>query len=804
MKKFISLLMVFAVLLASSVLIYPDSPLANFALKANAEASSGTCGENLTWTFNESTGELIISGTGEMWEEPNWPYGLKFVKISDGVTSIGKRAFYNSGIESVTISDSVTSIEYGAFYKCKNLTSVTIPGSVTNIGLQAFSLCQNLTRITVESSNTAYSSDEDGVLFNKSKSELIHYPAKNIKTSYIIPNGVTIIGGGAFIECQNLINVTIPDSVTSIGDNAFIQCFNLKSVIIPDSVTSTGIGTFYACPAMEYIHISSSVTTIDNIILSDADKAKGIESIKTDLENATEEELEEYAKQGVTKETVANWKPTTLICSDSEDSAAKTFAEQNGNEFAVCDGHDTPEILGGQCGDNLTWTFDESTGELVISGTGVMTDWLSYSDVPWHDKCSSIKTVTLENGVTSIGNYAFYDCGGITSATIPDSVTSIGNYAFYDCGGITSVTIPDSVTSIGNRAFSNCYGLTSIEIPDSVISIGNYAFHFCYNLTSIEIPDSATIIGEQAFYVCCGLEYIHIPLTVTSIGNKTIASDSEKAESVENAKTMLENATEEELAEYAKLGVTKEVVATWKPTTLICSDGEDSAAKTFAEQNGNKFRVCDGHDDEDVPEEPTIKPEEPTTKPTEPVTKPEETEPSTTKPTEVPATRPEEPTTKPVVTEPSTTRPEEPTTQPEEPTTKPEVPTTKPEEPTTKPSVPDEPEADEDVIPQPKVSEISYGDKIVLSVDPAKIPKGGRVEWNANNNHFDYTVGDDFSCTIDPVSSGETTFTATVYDADGNAVSTDEQTLTAKAGFFQKIIGFFKKLFNLTKVYTNI
>ncbi|MBQ6863673.1 MAG: leucine-rich repeat protein, partial [Clostridia bacterium] len=118
------------------------------------------------------------------------------------------------------LPDSVTSIGKHAFSDCTSLASVTIPDSVTSIGEYAFCDCDSLTDITVDADNTAYCS-EDGVLFNKSKTELIQYPVGNARTSYTIPDSVTSIGVAAFADCTSLTSVTIPDSVTSIGDWAF-------------------------------------------------------------------------------------------------------------------------------------------------------------------------------------------------------------------------------------------------------------------------------------------------------------------------------------------------------------------------------------------------------------------------------------------------------------------------------------------------------------------------------------------------------------------------------------------------------
>ncbi|MBR5452321.1 MAG: leucine-rich repeat protein [Clostridia bacterium] len=156
---------------------------------------------------------------------------------------------------------------------------------------------------------------------------------------------------------------------------------------------------------------------------------------------------------------------------------------------------------------NLTFTLNDDgesyyVGDCNESANGILTIPSTYNGKP----------------VTSIGNYAFYDCSRLTSITIPDSVTSIGEDAFSHCDFLTSITIPDSVTSIGNWAFSYCSSLTSIVIPNSVTSIGSDAFYNCSRLTSITIPDSVTSIGDEAFYYCKSLKSITIPNSVTSIG----------------------------------------------------------------------------------------------------------------------------------------------------------------------------------------------------------------------------------------------------------------------------------------------
>lgn len=188
----------------------------------------------------------------------------------------------------------------------------------------------------------------------------------------------------------------------------------------------------------------------------------------------------------------------------------------------------------GQCGDNVYWTLDNN-GTLTISGEGTMKDY-SEKESPFYQN-KLIKSVIIENGVTSIGNYIFQYCD-FTSVTIPDSVTSIGDYAFYSCdftsvvipdsvtnigdyafahSDLVSITIPDSVTSLGAGVFWNCLRLVSATIPKSITSIDGL-FSACHELKSIIIPDSVTTIGSSAFWLCENLISITIPSRVTSIG----------------------------------------------------------------------------------------------------------------------------------------------------------------------------------------------------------------------------------------------------------------------------------------------
>ena len=162
--------------------------------------------------------------------------------------------------------------------------------------------------------------------------------------------------------------------------------------------------------------------------------------------------------------------------------------------------------------------FAESGGEWEDSTSPSHKYFLHAREVEEYDY-SPLKSITIPDSVTSIGNRVFFSCNHLTSITIPDSATSIGDGAFSYCDHLTSITVPNSVTSIGDYAFSYCDKLINITISDSITSIGRSAFSGCDKLINITIPDKVTSIGGYVFQGCKSLTSINIPDSVTSIGD---------------------------------------------------------------------------------------------------------------------------------------------------------------------------------------------------------------------------------------------------------------------------------------------
>lgn len=280
-NKFISILL-------AVVLVITLVPVSGMV--ASAETDTGTCGENLIWTFED--GVLTISGTGEMtnfvsgktagWVEKKYKSKIEKLIINEGVTTIGKNAFAaHSKLASVQLPQSLVLINDYAFQLCWELTEFTIPDGVTNIGNSAFNGCKNLrtiqigaglekygnqvfddlnnlSRFVVSSSNNKYSSDTYGVLYDKEKTKLLICPAQINVENYEIPDTVTTINAYAFENCTKLKSIVVGDNVKMISQWAFYGCSNLNEITVPVSVTSIGKGVFADCNKLTDVHYAGT------------------------------------------------------------------------------------------------------------------------------------------------------------------------------------------------------------------------------------------------------------------------------------------------------------------------------------------------------------------------------------------------------------------------------------------------------------------------------------------------------------------------------------------------------------------
>ena len=179
-------------------------------------------------------------------------------------------------------------------------------------------------------------------------------------------------------------------------------------------------------------------------------------------------------------------------------------------------------------GSVMAYLYEDTEKEgyytMTISGTGNMKGWTASPYAPWYSLYASlIKHVVIEDGVTSIGDAAFYGCGSLTSVIIPQSVKSIGIGAFLECENLSGVNLPVALTDLGRGAFCGCIAIESIVVPEGITAIHDYTFMGCINLKSVVLPKGITTIGSCAFDFCMSLERITAFQSVESIGDFAFA-----------------------------------------------------------------------------------------------------------------------------------------------------------------------------------------------------------------------------------------------------------------------------------------
>ncbi len=421
---------------------------------------SGTCGENLTWTLSED-GVLTISGTGDMYSDYSYRPWYQ----------------YRERIVSASVEAGVTSIATNTFRDCSTLTNVGLPASVTKMGSSVFQGCSSLTNVD-------------------------------------IPASVTQMGANVFQGCSSLISIALPLGITCIADSTFQDCSKLSSVFIPQSVTSIGFCAFCNNNGnnnLAVIYYGGSEADWKNISISNANYSLDGAVIHYNSTHICV--LEPVAAQEPTDAKDGNH--AYWLCSICQ----QAYKDAGGIAQTTVEAETIPAgtIAYGSCGQYLSWTLHGS-GELVIYGSGSMTNYSQGSAAPWNRYRKDVVSLTVTDGVTTIGSYAFYSCYKLSAVSIAPSVTKVGTHTFDSCTKLVDVVLPEGVTTISSAAFNGCTGLQSIAIPESVTSIEDAAFYNCSSLTGVTIPKGVTEIGGNTFYGCSSLTYVSIPEGVTSIG----------------------------------------------------------------------------------------------------------------------------------------------------------------------------------------------------------------------------------------------------------------------------------------------
>lgn len=488
---------------------------------ASAATNGGTCGDNVQWVFSGS-GTLYINGTGEMYKYPYrespWRHlenKIIAVDVGGAVSSISRYAFVDfDKIQAVTISNASIVVEEGAFDDCDALRRVYIGSGGGTGGVicdRAFAYCDALQTVRlyegvevieefafyasdnlqdlflplgIKTLERAFCQDSDvTITYNGTSAEWANVVENNPGADLnlfnvqcidkkLLPHGacgdnlkwtvdfdteiLTISGYGEMRDYEadyygtnapwkrvgsHITNVVIEEGVTSIGNYAFYG-LEITNITMPNSVTQIGRGALYNCQNLSSITIPNGVRII----------GRDFVSVSTEIVFQGDSDL---------------W--LSIVKNNSNSELRKYIVR--------C--WDKTLWSSGSCGENVTYEMNLMTNCMTISGTGAMKNYnagLGFSGV-WTEFIDEIHSIVIEDGVETIGAYAFSYCSNLTSVTIPASVTKICSSAFVGCDKLVDVDLPEGLVEIEANAFASCDSLGVLEIPASTTTIDQVVFH---------------------------------------------------------------------------------------------------------------------------------------------------------------------------------------------------------------------------------------------------------------------------------------------------------------------------------------
>lgn len=503
--------------------IREDNEACNYKVKLtfnNEEPIDVLCNENKSIVLSDITNVGNVSQ-------------LKSAEIGNCPDAIGDKGFLNcSGLTAVTIPDNIKSIGISAFQACSSLSSITIPDSVTSIGNQAFQYCSGLTDVSIGSGVTnigtwcfAYNSSLRNIVIPDSVNSIgndaffrchslssitLSNSLTSIEertfiycsglTSITIPSGVTSIGSQTFQDCHNIQTVVLPSNLVKIDDYAFMNNYSLTSIEIPNGVTSIGTGAFCWSSGLTSVTLPSTIEKIGNIAFLRCSNLTGITINALTPPILGDEQVFDYTNNCpiyVPCEAVADYKTASKWS-----EYADRITSKNCNysfELTYLDGTEK-NIFCGELGGTVT-----SDQLINVIGSGkydritdaVVRGCVTNLDRTFSDS-DSLSSVTISEGVQTVGTRCFSGCESLTNASLPNSLNTIG-YAAFANTNIKSINIPSGVTSIGQRAFSGSSLSGKVVIPSGVTEISYSTFRNT-NIKEIELGENITKIAGDAFY----------------------------------------------------------------------------------------------------------------------------------------------------------------------------------------------------------------------------------------------------------------------------------------------------------------
>lgn len=309
-----------------------------------------------------------------------------------------------------------------------------------------------------------------------------------------LPNSVLYIGYSAFENCRALSFVTLPAAITEIQAAAFKNCQGLEEIVIPDFVEKVGVAAFSGCTGLKSVKLGVGVKTLEKQAFYGCDALEGV-YIK-DLAGYCEIAFGDYSANPLyyAKALYLNGEKIKALEIPVGVSAIRENAFRNADFTSVT----LPEGL-------------ESIGASAFAGCAALEtlslpEELLRIEHSAFSMCTSLTKVTLPDGLGSLGAYAFYNCFSLKTVYLPLELLRIEEYTFAGCQNLSRLYLPERLTYIEDAAFLNCKMLKKIDLPEGVKTIGKDAFHGCVSIKSVSFYDGISSVGSSAFFSCVSLE----------------------------------------------------------------------------------------------------------------------------------------------------------------------------------------------------------------------------------------------------------------------------------------------------------
>ena len=483
------------------------------------QASSGSCGENAVWSYENGT--LTISGTGSTYDyrelvgdadvQYSRPWDafrddIRHVVVGEGIIRLGADAFIQTpNLASVELPGTLKEIGSFAFFCCPALADAQLPEGLTALGQQCF-FGTALTEVVIPSTVTFV----DANVFEDCKALTDVY----FRSDPELPSFV--MGNSVFRGCAALEEIQVEEGhlgLRSVGGALYFRWYSGELALnsyphgkrdteyrIADNTVFVDQSAFYMQPYVQSIIFPDTVTNVSSLAFREC---KALEAVKFE---GNAPELQQNAFLGC---NITALYPAGDESWDARESWTGEYLV--GSSGSITWEAYEPEVAEGVCGDNALWHLEN--GRLTISGSGEMYDKWTIDNEEWSALRDQITHVVVEEGISYIGSYSFGWCRNLVDVTLSDSVTDIGSAAFFYCEALTSIDLPDSLTSIGDNAFGHS-GLEAVELPETVTFLGADAFGNCESLTDVLVlgdPDLPGMTTGNSVFVSCGaLEAIRV------------------------------------------------------------------------------------------------------------------------------------------------------------------------------------------------------------------------------------------------------------------------------------------------------